>query len=244
MTAPRLGMGMPPDDSWIPRRLDDLQRQLNELRAARTLEAATIGKGGLTVAGGTLTVEGGKLVVDGAGIAESGNYVPGSAGWALQPNGNAEFNDLTLRGGIIGNDALTAPVVPNSFFTDDTGLSLTTSSRTYASTAIAVPAGYSRAVVIAQVAAQLDMPGAAVTLSCQAFSSAPSVIGTPGVGVGAGGNVSVSASGHGQAVDSLSQVADLTGLSSFTIAAYVFVSAAVATYSASVSVSGAVMFLR
>ena len=169
MTAPRLGMGMPPDDSWVGRRLDDLQRQLNELRAARTLEAATIGKGGLTIAGGSLVVEdasgnvidtvdasgitvsGGKLVVDGSGVAESGNYTPGSAGWALQPNGNAEFNNLTLRGGIIGNDALANPITFGSADHAIASINLPNATSVLTSANIAVPAGFTTAAVLVSV---------------------------------------------------------------------------------------------
>jgi len=44
---------------------------------------------------------------------DSDNFVPGTSGFSLHGGtGNAEFNDLTLRGGIIGNEALTSPVVP------------------------------------------------------------------------------------------------------------------------------------
>jgi hypothetical protein len=64
VTAPTLGMGMPPDDSWIARELKDLQRQIVELRAARTLEAATIGAGGITVDGGSISIkQGGAIAV-------------------------------------------------------------------------------------------------------------------------------------------------------------------------------------
>lgn len=51
------------DEGWINRKFADLQRQLNELRAAKRLQAATIGKGGLTVKdGGNITI------LDGAGV--------------------------------------------------------------------------------------------------------------------------------------------------------------------------------
>lgn len=48
---------VPPDDGDIYRRLRDLERQLDELRGARRLEAASIGAGGLTVKGGMLSIE-------------------------------------------------------------------------------------------------------------------------------------------------------------------------------------------
>lgn len=40
MTAPRLGQGMPTDDSWIARQLADLQRQITELRAGGAIYPA------------------------------------------------------------------------------------------------------------------------------------------------------------------------------------------------------------
>lgn len=48
---------MPQDTpSDVGRMFADLQRQINELRAARTAEATTIGAGGITVQGGAITV--------------------------------------------------------------------------------------------------------------------------------------------------------------------------------------------
>lgn len=169
MTGPSLGMGMPADDGWVSRRFDDMQRQLNELRAARTLEAATIGRGGLTIDGGTLTIENGTLVVNGSGIAESGNYVPGSAGWALQPDGNAEFNTLTLRTGIIGDDALTSPVSPAIYNGDVSGQNASAAYVTLVNGSIAVPAGFSQALVMAVISAGCSTNasgGTFITLSC------------------------------------------------------------------------------
>jgi hypothetical protein len=81
---------------------------------------------GLSVPAPGVTQVDGSLVVQN-GEAKSGNYAAGSAGWHLDHAGNAEFNDLTIRGGIIGNDALTNPVVPGvvnlyaSFFGLGTG---------------------------------------------------------------------------------------------------------------------------
>lgn len=56
MSAPRLGQGMPTDDSYFSRQIADLQRQIIELRAAQSLGAATIGSGGITVQGGAITI--------------------------------------------------------------------------------------------------------------------------------------------------------------------------------------------
>lgn len=144
MTAPYLGMGMPADDGWIARRFEDLQRQLNELRAARTLEAATIGRGGLTIDGGTLTITGN-------GIAESGDYQAGVSGWALEPNGNAEFNNLTLRGGIIGNDALANPIMFGSADQSVSNLNMPSATSVLTTANIAVPAGFTTAAILVSV---------------------------------------------------------------------------------------------
>jgi hypothetical protein len=166
-------MAMPPDDSWIRRAMQDLQRQITELRAARTLEAATIGAGGitvrggsiviqdasgnvldtldadgLTVSGGSVTINNGDLVVTGTGLARSGNFVAGTSGWKLSPSGNAEFNDITLRGGIIGNDALTSPADGGWANAQDSSVTLAFPLTTVVlSSSISVPSGFSQALV-------------------------------------------------------------------------------------------------
>lgn len=89
MTQPgSFGNQIPAGVDFLVRRLRDLERRLQMMEAARGLESASIGGGAL----------------------QSGNYGAGVAGWALNGDGNLEVNDITLRGGIIGNDALTDPV--------------------------------------------------------------------------------------------------------------------------------------
>jgi len=58
-------------------RIQKLEAQVEELRAARRLEAATIGQGGLTVkGGGTITVtEGGDIRVSGSGGIDADGYI-------------------------------------------------------------------------------------------------------------------------------------------------------------------------
>jgi hypothetical protein len=161
-------------EDWIARAFADLRRELTELRAARTLEAATIGAGGitvrggqiviqdvagnvldtldangLTVSGGSVTINNGNLVVTGTGLAESGNFVAGTSGWALRPDGNAEFNDLTLRGGIIGNDALTNPTYPAAQHADATNFALPLVLAEKVRTTFTVPSGFTKALVFA-----------------------------------------------------------------------------------------------
>jgi len=53
------GAGWAPDDSWLVRRIEDLERTVREMRAARTLESSSIGAGGLSV-----NAEGGISVLD------------------------------------------------------------------------------------------------------------------------------------------------------------------------------------
>jgi hypothetical protein len=74
---------MPANESWFADQIKSLQRQITELRAARTLEASTIGAGGITIqAGGALVLKdanGATLVkLDSAGLHqydEFGNLV-------------------------------------------------------------------------------------------------------------------------------------------------------------------------
>jgi hypothetical protein len=47
----------------------------------------------------------GDLVAD-RGLFRSMNFLAGVSGWGMSPNGNAEFNDVTFRGGVIGGAAL------------------------------------------------------------------------------------------------------------------------------------------
>lgn len=90
----------------------------------------------------------GNLIID-QGDIQSGNYVPGSAGWALLPTGNAEFNSLTLRGGIIGNAALTNPVGVAQAGHTNTNYSVTGSLVALSSATLTIPAGFTTALVFA-----------------------------------------------------------------------------------------------
>ncbi|OIQ84056.1 hypothetical protein GALL_341360 [mine drainage metagenome] len=107
-----------------------------------------IGRAAQGGANGALHIDGAtkNLIID-QGEIQSGNYVTGSAGWALQPDGNAEFNVLTLRSGIIGPDALTNPADFGASGTSETGFGLTSTPTNRAASTIAVPAGYTRAEV-------------------------------------------------------------------------------------------------
>lgn len=58
----------------------------------------------LTDNGGTLTLSSAKLVIDSTAGMESGNFVSGSNGWQINAAGDAEFNDVTVRGDIYYGD--------------------------------------------------------------------------------------------------------------------------------------------
>lgn len=118
-------MSLIPKQPSLQDRIKRIEQRLRALETRRSLGNSSIGAGGLQIKspsgievddGGDIIInDGGQLIVDGDVIAQngrvrSGNFVTGQAGWRLQSNGNAEFNDLTLRGGIIGDDALTNPV--------------------------------------------------------------------------------------------------------------------------------------
>lgn len=101
----------------LPDDFDTWKRQIErELRELRTLTASRpplnrVEDGDFTVAnGGSVRIQGGgDMVIDPEGEAKSSDFAPGSSGWRLT-DGSAEFNNILLRGGIIGNDALTNPL--------------------------------------------------------------------------------------------------------------------------------------
>lgn len=80
---------------------------------------------------------------------DSDNYIAGSSGFSLNGGtGNAEFNDLTLRGGIIGNDALTNPLEPARAHADAVNYAVPNSFGTVMSVTVPVPDGFTRALLL------------------------------------------------------------------------------------------------
>jgi hypothetical protein len=133
---------IPDGPDWMVRELADLRRMIESERSARSLEAATIGAGGLTVAGGTIK----SADFDGDVIADTS----GTMGWGLGgPSGNAVFNNITLRGGIIGDDALTNPVQAAIADGASGGYTFTGTAAVYETVNVPVPAGFSQALVMA-----------------------------------------------------------------------------------------------
>lgn len=132
-----LGNQIPAGEDWISRKLADLERQIREMRAERSLESASIGDGGLRSAN-----------FDG----DLATGQAGTEGWGLGgPDGRyAIFNDIVLRGGIIGNDALTNPIQAeaNRAHAENFGLPTTTYA-VLAQFNFTVPAGFTRGLVTA-----------------------------------------------------------------------------------------------
>jgi hypothetical protein len=87
---------------------------------------------------------------NGNGGIDSDNFAAGTSGYSFKADGNAEFNDLTLRGGIIGNDALTNPVVPGSVWSEASNFTVSPTWTTVIATDVTVPAGCTAASIHAQ----------------------------------------------------------------------------------------------
>lgn len=82
---------------------------------------------------------------NGNGGIDSDNFVAGLSGYSFGNDGDAEFNELTLRSGIVGNDALTSPVVPGIAREGATNFALTAGTlQEKAGTDLVVPAGCTR----------------------------------------------------------------------------------------------------
>jgi hypothetical protein len=120
----------------IMARLTRIEQRLNNILAHTGL---SVPAQGVTQVDGSLVVQNGE--------AKSGNYAPGSTGWHLDHAGNAEFNDLTIRGGIIGNDALADPSTFGSGSSSVLGFNISTSFVLVAYATIPIPAGFTRALI-------------------------------------------------------------------------------------------------
>ena len=132
------GQGLPgsqfPGEDDLPRRVKDLERQLRELAAANQLGTA-----------GIRAVDGG-IVVEGSMQVDGSETVNGP----LLINGPATITGaLSLPAGIIGNDALAAPLEPQVLNSDADGFTLTPAEQDFCVTTFTVPAGYKKAVIIA-----------------------------------------------------------------------------------------------
>lgn len=124
----------PNDEAWLVRKVQDMERQLNELRAANVFGLTGIRpKDGGTDLDGFVNING-----------------------PLEVNGDSEFTGdmkvsgtLDLPAGIIGNAALAAPLEPQAIYSDADGFTLTPAEQDFCVTSFTVPAGYRKAVVVA-----------------------------------------------------------------------------------------------
>jgi regulator of extracellular matrix RemA (YlzA/DUF370 family) len=103
MPGPFLGSSTPTDSNWIARDLAKMQRQIDELRSARSLENATIGRGGLVVTDGSSaaqTAAAAQLASDQATYgAKGGSIMVADAGGVIWDS----FRDLSISRAWIEN---------------------------------------------------------------------------------------------------------------------------------------------
>lgn len=144
------------------------------------------------------------------GDLNAGN--PGTKGWAMDDD-QAAFGELLLRDGIVGNAALTNPLVPAVAHDDADGFSVAGPGwGTIMSVTVPVPTGFTQALILNLTvnASAINSTGATGWLYCQ-----PIIPGFPGLGWSIG---SPDTPAGATAVSSDTQTRLLTGLSgSFTI---------------------------
>lgn len=203
MTTPGLSGMMPPGEDDIPRRLRALEAQVAALASARSLEAATIGGGGLIVKGGQIEVQDASGAMQ-ALLDDSGIDVDGT----LHVSGNTVIDGtLSLPAGIIDNDALANPVSAATFTASSVlSLTFTNAYQSFLTKNIPVPAGFTEAVVMATVVATgIASSSSPATAECRAVI---------------GGNIgpSIAALSSGGVVAVSPHSVHLTGLSGGNIA--------------------------
>jgi len=127
MGQPGLAGSQFPSEDALVRRIKDLERTVQQLAAANPLGAAGI------------------RAIDGGIVVEGSETVNGP----LTINGPATITGaLSLPAGIIGNDALQAPVYPAVYHADIQNISITNGPNVEILGAdVAVPAGYTQALV-------------------------------------------------------------------------------------------------
>lgn len=152
----------------------DLETLITDLRErVRILEASAV-----LAQGGTIKVAAGEVI-------QSTNFdgaLPGTAGtmgWALGGAGSAMIiNNLVLRGGIIGDAALANPAAFGVANADVSGLTFTTVT-TERDATIAVPSGYTRALVMATATSGATAAASAIAnlyVSCTIQGAGPTFV--------------------------------------------------------------------
>ncbi|HUX70396.1 MAG TPA: hypothetical protein VMV41_07800 [Cellulomonadaceae bacterium] len=169
-------------------------------------EIAKAAQGGAT---GALHIDGAtkNLIID-QGEVQSGNYVAGASGWALQPTGSAEFSgavtidgSLTIASGLLQGITY---VIVGSVGASSTGFT-PGATADYAASTIAVPAGFSQAIVHCTVDGTVYGDGTTST----------TVIVNAAIGGSAGGGAAQG--GIGENTAAASAIRTFTGLSGGTI---------------------------
>lgn len=147
--GPTMG-GQAAGSDWLVRELQNLRRDFEEYKSARTLEAATIGAGGIRTAN-----------FDGTSFAN-----PGTVGNYFGFDG-AVLNALFLRAGSVSNDALTNPVT-FAFYEGATNSVTLTVAGSYLNTGtISVPTGFTKALVFSHcTVGGTNSTGAADNIYC------------------------------------------------------------------------------
>lgn len=142
---PQPGQFNPAGEDAVIRRIQELERQVKELSAANPFKAMGIRPmpDGLIV-DGYETVNG-PLDVNGTMNVDGPQTVNGNSVF----NGNMRIaGTLDLPAGIIGNDALSDPVIPVAYHADIQNISITSGQNVEKlHVDVAVPAGYTRALV-------------------------------------------------------------------------------------------------
>lgn len=186
------GSQTPAGPDWLVRRVQDLERELREVRAS--IGALT----GMTFAQGAIK----SATFDG----NLDTPAAGTTGFAL---GGAHdtliVNDLVLRGEIIGNEALVSPVRTSSYNDITSGFTWTTTFVAQASVTVTVPAGFTEANVLA-----IGHTGTTVAASPAGSIYLYSAVDIDGVG-GSSSETSLMTSGGGITVSS-AWARKLTGL--------------------------------
>lgn len=142
-------VSLTPEQPSLMRMIRKIEDRLRRLETRRSLPNSSIGEGGLRSSNFDGTLD---------------PATAGTAGWGLSgTNGNAIFNDVVLRGGIIGNDALTAPVKPAGVYDQISNFAYTTTATDRLVTAVLVPAGFTSALVSVVATAQAVNSGAAAS---------------------------------------------------------------------------------
>jgi hypothetical protein len=175
---------LPPGDDWLRHKLEDLQRQINELKTAQPNALASRNF--------------------------DGTFNPraaGTQGWGLTADGDAVFNSLILREGIIGDDALENPVTPYAGHDDAQNFTITTVDTAVVSLTVPVPDGFTRALVFAT----MSMSGFNPAATSADFLSCKVRINT--TGTGPGWFIGNQAQTGTQIATANSSAASLTGLS-------------------------------